>query len=50
MGKNPDPGCTSRILFLRTSYQFFELIILKFFDVDPDPGSCQSGIQDGKVG
>ncbi len=26
--KNPDPGCTSRILFLRTSYQFFELIIL----------------------
>jgi hypothetical protein len=43
--QDPDPGCISRIIFLRAEKQFFGL--LKFFDADPgsrirnlfDPGS-----------
>jgi hypothetical protein len=31
---------------IRNSY--FGLRILKFFDADPDPGSCKPGIRDGK--
>ncbi len=30
--------------------QFLGLKILKFFDADPDPGSCRPWIRDGKVG
>ncbi len=42
----PDPGGTSRILFLRTYYTFFEFQILKFFYADP--GSCQPWIETEK--
>jgi hypothetical protein len=55
---DPDPGwkkvqiqvsrITSRILFLRTSYQFFGLKILKLFDAEP--GSCQPWIRDKHPG
>ncbi len=57
---NPDPGSWIRegkksrsgmniwILFLRTYYQILGVKILKFFDADTDPGSCQPWIRDGK--
>jgi hypothetical protein len=50
MEKNPDSGSGINIpiLFLRTWYQIFGLKILNFFDSDPDPGSCQPWIRDGK--
>jgi hypothetical protein len=41
MGKknqDPDPRCSSRIIFPRAWKQLFELKTLKFFDADPDPG------------
>jgi hypothetical protein len=49
MEKNPDPGSGTYILDLifenlvQDMYQFFlfGLKILKFFDADPDLGSCQ---------
>jgi hypothetical protein len=39
--QDPDPGLTSRIMFLRSKEQFFRLKMLKFFYAypDPDPGS-----------
>jgi hypothetical protein len=39
-----DPGWRSRILLV----SFFGLKILKLFDADPDPGSCQPWIRDEK--
>ncbi len=60
MEKNldPDPGSMLNILdhFRLPRVTVFELKILKFFDVDPDPGSGifltlnqGSGIPDGKI-
>ncbi len=43
MGKNSDPRWTFRIFFL---VSVFRLKILN--DADPDPGSCQPCIRDGK--
>ncbi len=37
--QDPDPGCTSRIIFRKAEKQFFGLKILKLFFADLDPGS-----------
>ncbi len=46
-----DSVWTSGIIFPRAYKQFFALIMLKFIDADPDPGSriFWSEIQDGKI-
>jgi hypothetical protein len=36
--KNPDPELTNQRIFPKAWKQFLGLNILKFFDVDPDPG------------
>ncbi len=48
MEKNLDLGWKSWILVLRTKYQFLGKKYLRLFGVDPDPGSCQPWIQEGK--
>jgi hypothetical protein len=49
-GKNPDPGSGNRDehpnLVCENLVSVFGLKILKFFDADPDPGSCPSWIGD----
>jgi hypothetical protein len=50
MGKNLDPRSGMNIpdLIFENLVSVFGLKIFKFIDADPDPGSCQPWIQDGK--
>jgi hypothetical protein len=53
MEKNPEPGSWIRDEHPESSFEnlvsvFWEKNILKFFDANPDSGSCQPWIRDGK--
>jgi hypothetical protein len=47
--ENPDPG-SGMVIPDHNLVLVFWLKILKFFGVDPDPGSCQPWIRDRKIG